>query len=129
MQRFITCAAVVVWLATPETFLAAQEAKPENKPIEGTLTIGKRVYKLAHAVAYETKHGDETYIAVLASDRKIPFNEIEAALKKNDGSDEQLSLDQLNVVITFNKSGDPSGATRRATAARFPVRANCRAAR
>jgi hypothetical protein len=27
-------------------------------------------------------------------------------LKKNDGSDEQLSLDQPNVVITFNKSGE-----------------------
>src|SRR5436190_14205536 len=106
MQRFIACAAVSLWLTGAAANLPAQEAKTESKPIEGTLTIGKRVYKLSHAVAYESKHGDETFIAVLASDRKIPFNEIEATLKKNEGNDEQLSLDQPHVAITFNKSGE-----------------------
>ena len=106
MQRITTCAALLLWFVAGAPYVAAQDAKPESKPVEGTLTVGKSIYKLSHAVAYETKHGDEACIAILASDRKIPFNEIQDVLKKNDGNDEQLSLDQPNVVITFKKSGE-----------------------
>ncbi len=105
MQRVVRCA-VVLWLFSFTVALPAQEAKPESKPIEGTLTIGKRVYQLAYAVAYETKRGDETYISILASDRKISFDQIQTNMNQNDGSDEQVSLNQPFVVIMFRKSGE-----------------------
>jgi len=106
MQRIITCAAAVVWLSSTAVVLPAQEARPESKPIEGTLTFGKRVYKLTYAVAYETNRGNETYISVLASDRKILFDQVQASMKRNAGSDEEVSLNQPFVVIMFRKSGE-----------------------
>lgn len=110
MQRFITSAAAVFWFLSAGVFLVAQEGKTEKKPVEGTLTLGERTYKLSHAVAYETKRGDEKFISVLASDRKIPFDQIQANLKENEGSDERLSLDQPYVVIAFRKSGEAQWA-------------------
>jgi hypothetical protein len=109
MQRIFTSAVAFVWIVSASAFLTAQdkktEAPAESKPVEGTLIVGERTYKLSHVVAYETKRDDETYISVLASDRKIPFDKIQAALRENEGSDERLSLSQPHVMISFDKSG------------------------
>lgn len=110
MKRIFTRAVVFFWLLGSMTWLAADEKKgaaaPEVKPVEGTLTVGDHTYKLAHVVAYETKRDDDTFISVLASDRRIPFDQIQAALREDEGSDDHLSLDQPHVVITFKKSGE-----------------------
>src|SRR5262249_14486340 len=81
------------------------QTKPENKPVEGTLTVSERTYKLSHVVAYETKADEEKGVTVLASDRKIPFSEIEKALREGEGSDDGLSLSQPHVMISYDKSG------------------------
>jgi hypothetical protein len=52
------------------------------------------------------KFNDEACVSVLASDRKIPFDRIQAAMKKDGGSDENLRLDQPCVVVTFRPSGE-----------------------
>jgi hypothetical protein len=106
MQRFLTAIAVVLPLAGVAASLEAQDAKPQGQPVEGLLTIGKHIFKLSHAVAYQIKFADETCVSVLASDRKIPFDEIQAALKKDAGSDENVKLDQPYVVVTFRPSGE-----------------------
>jgi hypothetical protein len=110
MQRILTRVVVFVLLLSAATFLTAQEKKteapPESKPVEGTLIVGERTYRLSHVVAYETRRDDNTFISVLASDRKIPFDKIQAALRDDEGSDDRLSLDQPHVVITFRKSGE-----------------------
>jgi hypothetical protein len=76
------------------------------KPVEGTLSIGSRSYKLAHAVAYETKFGPEQAVTIVASDRKVAVQEIKNALKESDGSDMQLFLSQPHVMITLGSSGE-----------------------
>jgi len=108
MQRVILGAVAGIWFSfTAATVLPAQKAKPDGaKPIEGTLTIGKQVYKLTYAVAYETKRDDKTYISVLASDRKIPFDQIQTSMKRNKGSDDEVSLNQPFVLIMFQKTGE-----------------------
>src|SRR5215469_156605 len=106
MRRLIPATTVVLWLAGAAVPVGAQDASPPSKPVEGTLTIGKHVFKLSHAAAYQIKFVGETCVSVLASDRKIPYDRIRAALKKDDGSDENLTLDQPHVVLTFRESGE-----------------------
>lgn len=92
--------------------LPAQEAAKDQapaaaKPSSGTFVIGNKTYKLEHVIAYEAKVDDEARITILASDRRLPMDQIKATLRKDDGSDLQLSLDQPYVRIAFNRSGVP----------------------
>jgi hypothetical protein len=108
MQRLVTSSAAFLWLLTSTAFLPAQEnkeSKPSAIPVEGTLTVGERTYKLSHAVAYETKTDEEKGITILTSDRKIPIATIEKALREGEGSDDGLSLSQPHVMISYDKSG------------------------
>lgn len=77
----------------------------DAKPAEGALQIAGKTYKLAHAVAYETKFFDEPAVAVLAADRPIDVAQIKAVLKENDGDDGEVSLRTPHVKITFDKAG------------------------
>jgi hypothetical protein len=79
----------------------AQEANPATKPVEGTATLSKHVFKYSHAVAYEAGKGDDERILVVLSDRKIPIAPIQASLKK----DQLVYLDQPFMVLKFTKSG------------------------
>ncbi|HWB08878.1 MAG TPA: hypothetical protein VG826_06630 [Pirellulales bacterium] len=109
MQRSITTVIFVLGLVATTARLRAENAGPARKPVEGTLTIGSHTFKLLYAVAYQTTFGDETCTSVLASDRKIPMDRIQATLKKDNGSDENVSLDQPYVIITFRPSGELLG--------------------
>jgi hypothetical protein len=111
MQRLVTSSAAVLWLLSSTALLPAQtskETKPAASPVEGTLTVSERTYKLSHVVAYETKADDETRVTVIASDRKISFDAIQKALREGEGSDDGLSLSQPHVMISFEKSGKPA---------------------
>jgi len=85
---------------------AAVFAADEVKPVEGTLTIDKHTYKLAHGVVYETKSDEESRTSVIASDRKIPIAKIKEALKEGEGSDDGLFLTQPHIKVVFNAAGE-----------------------
>ncbi len=114
MQRSVkniqTCGAVL-WLLGSSAFLIAQENKPaEVKPVEsqsaeGEMKLGNKTYKLGHVVAYESTVYNEPRINILMSDRKVPINEIKAALTEGEGSDQSLLLDQPHLKLVFKKSG------------------------
>src|SRR5262245_19287753 len=93
----------------PFVFATTAAAVQQAKPVEGTMVLDKRTYKLAHVVAYETGSGDEVGVTVLASDRKIPIDQVKAALRKNDGSDEDLALRQPYLMVMLKKSGELVG--------------------
>ena len=107
--RSIACG--LVCLVTTGDVLAAEPDKPASKPVEGKLSLGSKSVVLAHVVAYETKVGDETLVAVLASDRKIPMAQIVTALRENKGSDDHLSLDQPFLKLYFRPSGESAGCS------------------
>jgi hypothetical protein len=104
----ITLATSII-LGTAVGFLSAQTpaAKaPAEKPIEGTLTLGGKTYKLASVAAYEAKLFDDTVINVLACDKAIPMDKLKTALTK-DGTDDSFMLWEPNVKVTFKKNGEP----------------------
>lgn len=73
--------------------------------VTGNLSLGTKVYKLAHVVAYPVKAGKETATTVLASDRPLNVGEIKQILLDNNGQDDKLSLRQPHVKLVFDKSG------------------------
>ena len=87
--------------------VVAQDAKP----VSGSLMMGGKTYKLAHAVAYATKVSDEPATAVIASDRPISVETIKKSLKENDGSDDGLFLTQPHVRVLFDKAGEPTSVS------------------
>jgi len=99
-QHILTSIAVVLLLGSPQVVKAADAV-----PIEGTLTVLGRDYKLSHAVAYETKSDDFELVTILASNRALPIGEIQAALRK-DKNDESISLSQPYVKVVFSKAGE-----------------------
>lgn len=106
MMRHWTCfrswmVIVICAMSLPASWTAAQDAPPAG----GSFLIGKTTYKVAHAVAYETKFFDDEVIAVLVSDRKIPVDKLQKALKEGEGSDERFFLFQPHVKFTFSKEG------------------------
>lgn len=116
MQRYVQICSAALWLLGSSAFLVAQEEKPaETKPAEkaptastpvsGEITLGTKTFKLKSIVAYETKLGDETRLNILMSDRTVPVNDIKAALKEGEGSDQTLLLDQPYLKIVFKGAG------------------------
>ena len=98
LNRLLTLAVVIAAVS----FARADETA---KPAEGTLLVGAKTYKLAHAVAYRTKQFDEEVIAVVLSDKAIPADKLQKALHK-DGSDDSFFLFQPHVKLTFGKDGE-----------------------
>jgi hypothetical protein len=77
----------------------------ENTPIDGKMLAGERIYKLTHVVAFESKSEGGAAITVVASDRKIALEPIQAALRAGKG--EQVSLSQPHLTISLDASGKP----------------------
>lgn len=105
MNRHIVNCLAVFAVALGASGLWAEEGA---KPAEGTLLIGKKTYKLTHAVAYKNKVSDEMLTAVLLSDRAIPLDKLQNALKEGEGSDDSLFLFQPHVKVVFDKEGQAS---------------------
>jgi hypothetical protein len=102
MLRRILSLGIVVWILTVTAVGIADDVKPSS----GSLLLGTTTYKLAHVMAYESKDDDEGRIVVLASDRKLPVEMINSVLKKGNGSDRDLFLNQPYLKIDFKKSGE-----------------------
>jgi hypothetical protein len=104
----IAFVALAVSVGLHRTSIAQSPAgkAPEEKAIEGTLTLGGKTYKLVSVAAYEAKVFDETFVNVLACDKAIPMDKLKAALAK-DGTDDSFMLWEPNVKITFKANGEP----------------------
>ncbi len=86
--------------------------KPDNTPVaananSGTFVIRGKTYKLEHVMAYESKNGDEERITILASDLKIPVDEVSKNLREKDRSDLSLFIQQSNIRFDFSRTGKP----------------------
>ncbi|MGQ0635042.1 MAG: hypothetical protein ACT4QC_10555 [Planctomycetaceae bacterium] len=104
LRRFVRPAIALLGVSLPIVIAA-----DEPKPVEGSLEVGKGTYKLQHVVAYETKDDnddDDGRISVIASDRRIPIDQIKKTLRENEGSDERLFLLQPYVRVVFRKTGE-----------------------
>jgi len=98
---------IVLGIAIGSLIAQAPAAKaPADKPIDGTLTLGGKTYKLVSVAAYETKLFDDRVINVLACDKAIPMDKLKAALAK-DGTDDSFILWEPNVRVTFKANGEP----------------------
>jgi hypothetical protein len=104
-NRRISFFAATTALCLAAVSAAAQDAASAKTSASGTLMLGDATYKVSQAVAYEAKRGGEPFTVLLASDRAIPWAKIQAALKENNGSDENLMLDQPHLRLVFEKSG------------------------
>ncbi len=102
MRQFLASITTVLCIIGSPALLQAEERLPG----EGTLLVGGRTYNLSHVVAYQTRPSDESLITVLASDRNLPIEQIKAALRGDDQSDDELSLSQPYVKVVFRKSGE-----------------------
>lgn len=114
LRRLLSFGFVVLFLTS-----AALGIADDVKPVSGTLLLGKSTYQLAHVMAYESKEDDEAQITVLASDRKLPAEMINSVLKKDNGSDRDVSLNQPYVKIVFDKSGKISSCKGSAMGTQF----------
>lgn len=102
-RRFMkTSAAVLCFLAS-----GACSAADVAKPVEGSLVVGDRTYKLTNVAAFETTSENEAVIAVVASDRKLPSAQVKAALDNIKNSTNALGLSQPYLVILYKTSGQP----------------------
>jgi hypothetical protein len=81
--------------------LAADPAKP----VDGTLVVGDRTYKLTNASAFETTYEGKDAIAVVASDRKLATQQVKTALGKAENSTNALGLNQPYLLIWIDPSG------------------------
>src|SRR5262245_2102876 len=95
--RYVATALYVLSVATA---LLGQDAKP----VEGTLTLSGKPYKLQHAVAYETKIFGKPAVAVIASDRMINMETVKKALLESKDNPD-VSLRQPHVKLTFDGAG------------------------
>jgi hypothetical protein len=84
--------------------LHAQDAAP----VEGSLQLGGKTIKLAHAVAYEGKLSGDDVLTILASDRPISADKVKTVLKEGKGKDDDLTLTQPHLRIRFTMSGEPT---------------------
>jgi hypothetical protein len=96
------CAAMICLLGIAVS-LAAQPAKP----VDGSLVVGDRTYKLTNAAAFETMYEGKEAVAVVASDRRLPTAQVKAALGKIENSTNALGLSQPYLLILFSPAGEP----------------------
>src|SRR5262245_27827655 len=92
--------AAVFYVLSVATALLGQDPKP----VEGTLTLSGKPYKLQHAVAYETKIFGKPAVAVIASDRMINTEIVKKALLESKDNPD-VSLRQPHVKLTFDGAG------------------------
>ena len=102
-------ACVLSFSLVSQSFLLAQEGKTEAQPnalpVEGTLLIGTKTYKLTHALAYPTKFFDDPATGLLFADRAIDAAAIAKSLKENDGKDTDVSPRGPHLKVVFDAQG------------------------
>lgn len=76
-------------------------AKLERLPNMGSVTVGDKTFKLAHAIAYEVNVDGERRTVVMLSQKPINRNKLDALLKKS-GNDESYFEPQAHVRILIN---------------------------
>lgn len=74
IKKFISLFTAIVAL---EAALLAQETK--TKPAEGTITLSKKTYQLAHAVAYESATAGEEEVAVVLTAQPVSGEKLKKA--------------------------------------------------
>src|SRR3954463_3381964 len=86
---------------------AALALADDARPVDGTLSISGRQYKLQYAVAYETTIFDKSAIAIVASGSPITTDAVKKALA--DTKDQpDVWLRQPHVKVGFDGKGNPS---------------------
>ena len=76
IKKFITLLTAMIALDAMTLF--AQEAK--TKPAEGSMTLSKKTYQLAHAVAYESSTAGEEEVAVVLSAQPVSSEKLKKAM-------------------------------------------------
>lgn len=72
-----------------------------GKPVQGSIVMGDKTYKAAHAVAFEDASRSEKSTIVLICSQPIPEEKLRASLKKN-GNDDDLNLFHPQVKLRFD---------------------------
>ena len=100
IKKFICLLTAMVAL---EAALFAQEGK--TKPAEGTMTLSKKTYQLAHAVAYESTTGGEEEVAVVLTAQPVSGEKLKKAraAEKEGGFGE---FPQPFLKLVFKKTGE-----------------------
>jgi hypothetical protein len=76
----------------------------DAKPVEGTLSLSGKHYKLLHAAAYETKVFGKSGVTIISSSGPINVENIKMALAEKNG-DGDVSLRLPHVKVVFESSG------------------------
>lgn len=97
---------------------ASTGAQETPKPVAGTWTMGGKPYQLSHVVAFPKTVRGKPGVAVLASDRPLPIDQIKRELAEEDG---ELSLRQPHLRVDFDAAGEAKSFY--ATAAGFTTNA------
>ena len=101
IKKFMCVIAIASAMGAVKLF--AQEGT--TKPAEGTLTLSKKSYQLAHAVAYESTTGGEEEVAVVLSAQPVSSEKLKKALaaEKEGGFGE---FPQPFLKLVFKKTGE-----------------------
>jgi hypothetical protein len=102
INKFIRLLTLMIVLDAVTLF--AQEAK--TKPAEGTLTLSKKTFQLAHAVAYESATGgEEDHLTVVLSAQPVSNEKLKKALAtEKEGGFGEFPPPFLKLV--FKKTGE-----------------------
>ena len=90
---------VVIVLSLAPVIAVAQQVKP----VEGSVQIGSKTYKLTHAVAYEDRSDSTPRTVVLLADRVIDSAGLAKVLRENEGSGNNFDLRTPHLKLTFEK--------------------------
>jgi len=95
----------LILILTVMSIVTRFAAGETTKAAEGTLTLSKKSYKLAHAVAYESTTGGEEEVAVVLSAQPVSSEKLKKALaaEKEGGFGE---FPQPFLRLVFKKTGE-----------------------
>src|SRR5262245_6508882 len=82
-------------------------ARADEKPgaeVKGTLVMGGNTYKLANALAYETKIGSHQRTVVILSEKPLDTAKLKQSFKKN-GNDEDFFASGPHVQLILDDKG------------------------
>ena len=97
IKKFIFLSTTVIGLAAVTLF--AQEAK--TKPADGSMTLSKKTYRLAHSVAYESATAGEEELAVVLTAQPMSSEKLK---KARAGGFDEFPSPYLKLI--FKKTGE-----------------------
>ena len=101
IKKFMCVIAIASAMGAVKLF--AQEGT--TKPAEGTLTLSKKSYQLAHAVAYELTTGGEEEVAVVLSGQSVSSEKLKKALAA-EKKGEFAEFPQPYLKLVFKRTGE-----------------------